>query len=496
PRMGRRVREYRMARTMHGLVVLAIVVVRILLSLQGDSSRTPTRPRAVSLWVRIVFLVLASVLATRAPLWAVAFLVLTFPFPVVDFLLVPAGVPHLTYYFTRTLRPHSIAEEAQGGATFHELRARLYRGIGLGDDPTKRLTLALAPVFDEPDDLKVRGSTVVARGILDALRGHFDSARELFGVVEDMRWSHAPLAARAYAQAWLLADAAQRGAHHEVVRLAARGPKTLRRKFFEACSRRLLGNARGASKARLVFLWLAAPARFGSFGLLRRALGTAPRKEIEPQGSDLAAVTRATLALLRLPRGSVSRRELFRLAEAWQVVFDGSELSSRLEKRREELGANFGVSAISNALDLDLTALFAELLRESLAEDEPPGDEPWLVTAAKDALQSELLGELESLASELPSDKSKRCLGYDRYWRAWAHLRSLAATFVDVLPERRELIYDAVGSNVWNHAVWLHNEERSFLLAHDIFRWLEHSAPADSESKRALGRNAELGQKF
>src|SRR6185503_11116778 len=122
---------------------------------------------------------------------------------------------------------------------FHELRARVRRGFGLGDESTQRLARRLAPIFDDPNDRTVRGATVTARGMLDVIGGGWESGRDLFNVVQDMRWLHAPRSVRAYCQGWLLADAAARGAHHEVIRLSRRGPATRRRAFLAACARRL-----------------------------------------------------------------------------------------------------------------------------------------------------------------------------------------------------------------------------------------------------------------
>jgi hypothetical protein len=478
----------------HGLGILLIILVRIILSSDSGSNGIFARPRVISAVVRIGFLLVAVATARAGSFpWSLVCLAFAFPLPLVN-LLVPAGLPNVTYWVARVLRPHSIAEEPVGGATFHELRARLHRGVGLAAGATKELGKRLANLFDGQRDRTVRGATITAHGMLDAVRGDWNGARELFDVVQDMRFSHAPRSARTYCQAWLLADAARRGAHHEVMRLARRGPWSFRRVFLRECARRLLGRPTRLPDAALVLAWLLAPARGAGHPLLKRALDARPRAEIHVTGGDLATATSATVSLLRLPRGAARRSELFRVARAWQRVLESGELSSTFAARREALAANFDVAGPVRTLETELTALFAELLRDSLAEDPAGEDEPLLVTTAKDALQSELLGELEELCGDLPTDTSNRFDGYQHHWRTWARVRAVARRFLDALPERRAFLYGAVGPTLLNHGAWLHNSDEGLLLAHDVFRFLLEIAPRDVEDYDTLKKNAAIGR--
>jgi hypothetical protein len=417
-----------------------------------------------------------------------------FPLVLVSGLLVPAGVPHLAYRASRVLMPHSIVEERPGGATFYELRSRVRRGRGLGDESVKRLAVRLSPLFDDVNDRAVRGATVAALGMFEAIGSNREGARELFGVVEDMYWRHAPRAARAFCQSFLLADRARRGAFYEIVRCSKRGPRTRRRALLGACALRLLGRPERPSSSTCVLLWLVAPNRSGHFGLLKQALAAPVRAELEIQGSGLAAATAATQRLAAIPRGFATRRELFRVASVWQAALESGCVRSFFTARRDALEANFGVSELEAAFEQKLVELFASLLRETLASEEPPGEEPWLVTSAKDALESALLDELEAAAASLPSGDSRDLAGFDAHWRTWAHLRRLAADFVDFLPDRRHALYDAVGTEIFNYGAWLHNRRDALLLAHDVFRFLLPLVSREAEDHATLKNNLKIAR--
>jgi hypothetical protein len=479
----------------HGLGILLIILVRVILSADAGSNSVFSRPWIVSLAVRAALIFAAfSTLIARSPVWTVVCLVVAFPLIVVRLVLAPLGIPNAVFHFTRFLRPHSIAEEAVGGATYHELRARLRHGTRLGGEATRPLAKELSNQFDAANDRKVRGTTLAARGILDALDGSWQSARELFDVVQDMRPRHAPRAARVYSQSFLLADAARRGAYHELVRLAARGPVTFRRAFLRACALRMLGRPDAPRDLVLKLLWLTVPARRATLPLLKSALLARPRAPIVLPGGDLASVTRATVLLLRLPRGTATRGELFAIARAWQALLEGDELRARVATRRDELEATFDGGAVTAALEAGLTTLLAELLCSTPSDASETVDEPLLVIVAKDGLQSELLAELEELAADLPTDGDKRFEGYDHHWRTWARLRAVTCRYLDALPERREHIYHAIGATLLNHGAWLHNTEEGKLVAHDVFRFLLKLAPRGAEDYETLKKNAAIGR--
>src|SRR6516225_4600566 len=86
-----------------------------------------------------------------------ACLILAFPLPLIDALLVPAGLPHLSYYLARVSRPLPIAHESSGSAVFYELKARLRRGLALDDTGRARLERSL---FVGRTGRTARGATV------------------------------------------------------------------------------------------------------------------------------------------------------------------------------------------------------------------------------------------------------------------------------------------------------------------------------------------------
>lgn len=475
---------------MSGIVAL-IIVVRLVLWWSSRSDGRRERTGGIpgvrrGLWRRGVWLVAAacavSVFYEGGPLW---FGVLCTLFVaqgwLVDAVLIPAGFPRLSYWYTRAV--FFFGGDAE--AAFNAARASLSRGR----EP--RVLSDFAELFHEYDDRHARGEALATKAVLEAQTGNTELARDLFSAIQGLRASDAQRSTRAYSQAWLLADAAGRGAFDEVLRLATRGPFTARRLFITAAARRLLRLPSAPSRLSLKLLWLLAPARRHTWSLLRQALASEPRSELAVPTPDLDGARRATVELLCLAPGMVSRKELRRVAEAWQQLFESGDLVRWFEARALALGTSLDAAALAQRARGEVVDVFASVLRHTLP-DRDEEDEPELLLLAADRIADELLGEIEALCESLRVSDEPLGHGYDEYWRSWARVRALGDYLVDVLPERKEQLLDSVGVTLMNHGAWLYNVERARALAHDMFRWLVAIAPKSWSDYPVLRRNARI----
>jgi len=456
------------------------------------SEYKPSVVRFTGLAVRAAFLVAAWALRRDIAIeWLTACIVCGLPGLVVELLLIPAGIPHLTYYFTRSMYPFAIFGEPKGRAIFNELRARLRRGWLLDPERIARFGRDLVVFNNFGNDRTVGAASLAARAQLDALSGDAEHARELFALVQAMDWRHGSRAARIYSQAWLLNDAARRGAFHEVVRLSTHGPHTARRWFMRASARRILGCQAAFQDSKLVGSWLFSPARRHTFGLLRRALGTEPRPVPSRVGTGMAAAKRLSFELMRLPKGAATRNEIAELARIWQAVFDSGELRQRLTERKQALAASFEPESVAARFERQIVAMLGELVIPT-APPRDPEPYPLLLLSAMDRIQGDWFSELEALCRGLPRGNANTTDDLEQHWRTWGRVRHLTGLLSDVLPERADWIFASVGVQVLNHGSWLYNRERAQTLAHDVFYFLLRITPESDVNRETIVKNCRL----
>lgn len=478
-----------------GLVFLIIIIVRLMAAHNRGQSTVIdwTWPRrALVLMGRIMVLMLAvGELGGGGSIWlGLACLLVAFLHPATRWFVTPLGIPYVSYWLTRA----AFFGGGRSEAIFNELQARLRYGRLLGSE---RLAGYALQLFRGQTDKKVRGVNVAIRAVLDALMGDLVQSRLLFKLASELNWRLAPRYVRVFAQAWLMAEAARRGAWQEVVRISKHGPWTRRAFFFRAAACRILQLKNAPSNLTLALAWLAAPSRIACFPLFIRARSLAPRLPLQISSESLERVRHSTCAALRLCPGTITRHEVRVLAGAWQEVFERYEHEELTEARAEELASDIDAAQIASEFESEVLALLAELWRNSLPDGSPETDEPDLLVSAKDELQFELLGEFETITGRLCTDDDEpkgEHDDYEPYWRSWARLRGVARDFLDVLPDRGALLSDAGCTQVLNHGAWLYNGRRARALAQDVFRWLLPRFPKDSENHRIVKRNVRLSQ--
>lgn len=441
---------------------------------------------------RVLVAAVALVAIDRRHWLALPCLLFIFPEPFLEYIVVPFGRPRVAYWTTRILLPQSTLREPRAGAVLNELRARLFRNRGVDSPWWRPFSAAL---FAGEMGRTAGAATLTARAIVDVLDNRRDDARKLLAVAQEMSVWHAPRAARRYAQAWLLADAAERGAYGEVIRLSMAGPVTLRAAFMRSAARAVLGLSR-PSPAKLKALWLCAPARRASLPLLQRALATPRRPPLKIGDRGFRDAQTALLGLGALPLGAATRDEVRRAAVVGQVATDSGEIEAFVAARKEQLHAGYDVRTMVAKAGDQLVREIGQISRNAAVDACHDNAEPALIIAAKDQLQSELLHELESACARLPRHQAPPTTDHEPHWRAWAQIRGAARSYREALPDRTDQLYLCIGVKLIDHGAWLFNVVGAKCLAHDIFRWVLRLGPPAAGQRKVLKRNLRLGYLF
>jgi len=398
--------------------------------------------------------------------------------------IIPLGIPHVAYWATRTTR----AGGGQSDAWFNELLARLRRGRLLSHQNIDRY---FRPLLVGDTDRAVRGVTLAALAIRAALAGDMSGARALFGVIQDLRRRHASRRVRVYSQAWLLNEAASRGAY-EVLRLSARGPWTPRRYFMRAAASRLLGVASAPGPVALLLLWMTTPGQVSSAWLCEQAKKAHRRIPVAISGTGLPALRESMFEALRVAPGAITRVELGRLCWAWQRATDENHLTNWLIEHASEGGTPEALARSQTMFEVELVELLSRLWRRSLPTSDGEGSDCALMSAVKDKIQFEMLEELESLVHALPHGDARTTDDYENHWQKWARVRMLASEFNWLLPDRQDSLFQAVSSELLNHGAWLYNREFAKMLANDLFRWLLPLCPREHSNYKIVKKNARI----
>lgn len=481
-------------------LIAAIVFVRVVLALAGYqfSSGSPfgVSSRFVLGGLRwIAAGVILSFLSQGGSLWLGLAFWCGFVMPVrfAYWVLVPWGVPHLTYGFLRLVHFGTARDDA----TFYELLSRLRSGRALAPAALQPLEDRL---FTNPSwkavETDVRGASLAARAILDVLAGQPERARDLFFVSAHLRRSRSSPGTRELAQAWLLSDAFARGAYGAVLQEASSGPLTARRFFLGGLAKSFAGIERSGWK-QLVLWPLCTGRRFG-WRLLQRARRAPPLVPLPAPAQDgaeptLESAQRALRAALSRPRGSVSRQRIRELASAWSSVFEAEEIVELVEARAKALEADLDGEGVGAELEEQVIELVAGLWREA-PPDRHVADEdlPWVLVSAHDRITSDLLTEIETLVDSLPQDDALSEHDLEHHWRTWARIHRLTWEFETQLPDRVDLLRTTTTTPLLNHGAWLYNAQNAHHLAHEVFRWLLPRTPKTDPDFKVIRDNTRL----
>jgi hypothetical protein len=241
-------------------------------------------------------------------------------------------------------------------------------------------------------------------------------------------------------------------------------------------------------------LWLLAPARHRSSLVLQRALETPIRTRPIFGTATVPGLFETIGQILLLPRGAISREELRRIARSWGLLLESGALRKAFSERTAAPGSvDADIEAQVSDVEGHLVELLAELWRLAPAEPAGDHDEAMLITLVKDEIQSALLNEIEVLCASLRQEGVHES-GVEGHWRRWVAVRELADSYLQLLGERRELLYDSVGARLWNHGAWLYNTEHARVLAHDVFHWVHALVPKGHADEKALRGNARLSR--
>ena len=449
----------------HALPVVLVTGLRFLLvgSIFSYLIVTQKRPGAVSCicigWVMM-------------PLYAVPLSVMT-------------GNPRFAHIMTRI----SWFGMGRALAVYNELRAFAVRDRGADQ---KQLQPRVIFLFDLPTDSFVRNAALASLALLDALLGDWAMARTLFRLIQDLSYTHASRSIRSYAQAWLLADAANRGAYGEVVELSFRGPLTFQRRYFRARALYRLRRAPPPSRWLEASAWVFAPIFRYRLGPTPMLAGASVRPELTV-GCELIDVRRATFDALRLnSSGQIARNEVRRLACAWQNALESGAVLERLRHQAQQLDAPIDADALVTRIEEESIELLTELWRRALPDTSGPPPDPPLLCYAKDRIQSELLDDIQRMVGELPHGKDERAKHFEVEWRRWAQLRAKVAAFEGLLPERSEQLFHAAALGILNYGAWLYNAQKACALSNDVFRWLSKRYPKDHVDYKTVKRNVRI----
>lgn len=472
-------------------VVVVIVVIQILLyvvrNMNPSGQLTITPGFGVSLG-RVMAFVVALVVAVTGHPWlaGILFLAGLLPGRFAQHVLVPFGIPHVTYGFFRIVH----LGFGRTDALFHELCARLRFGWALSPSALTRLEQRLEHIMPTGyvEDTKIHGAAIASRAILDAAQGQRETARELFLVAQSLPRRICTPGSRSLSQGWLLADATARRDFAEVLRLCGEGPATLQRAYFRYLARRHLGHSLGLGD-RLAALCAPAVCR-GPLAALRLAMLV---RRVQPAGPlplpsagasiDFVAAKQALIGAASRPLGSVSRAELRSVGRIWQTLDESDALTDGMAKLAAESGqtksAFFDAGSASRELRDEVVDVFEQLWRHTLPEKIPPDESCPLILEVEDRIEQRATSELERLIARLPSAEDRE-VSVEDCWRAWARLRALSRDAIHSLPGRAESILGPLRGPMINWGAWLFNDNGCKVLGFAVFHWwLEHTPESD-----------------
>jgi hypothetical protein len=326
----------------------------------------------------------------------------------------------------------------------------------------------------------LRGGGVLAMGLLCARKGDLQGARSLIATVPGMAPKAAPHVARALANEWLAADAAERGDWNAVMEFGSREPRTRLSRFLDTFAIVITAGDPDL-KQRLFIRWLVAPRRWHTWPMLKRAWEArtpAPSAaEAVPDGDPLQRAI--TLHARAVSSEEVGPREVQALGAAWDAALADPATSARLLSRAADLHVP-DPGDLRGRLERTAVEDIGSIASASRIDWVEIGDSCDVLRQAGSRVRDEALGAIEADAERLGARvKAKRELPVPDEYREYADLRAAYERAVKLggMDVRRTL-FAHVQHPICNLAVWLFNERKQKPLANGMFRWLLAEAEA------------------
>jgi hypothetical protein len=419
------------------------------------------------------------------------------PWLVVRYLLVPIGAARTAYRVAR-LAGHPWFRDPNGGAVLSGVLASLRRAPDAERSRWLRARL---------EQERLGGAGLVALGLLAADAGDRGAARRILGGLDEIDPDLCPPLARAIALDWLVADAAARGAWHELVERVADDPfPTPTTRFVSAAARRMIGD--GVARGAVAWCWLWAPRRLRTLGLMfaamRRARITAP--VIEP--TDLARLAangapEPILDALALHAEIAAQPATIpvtvavveRLAAAWDVALGDFGMRGQIRDRAETFAVaatgELLVARLHRAVAHDLALLVTQCGKQADRLRRDTG----ILRRARDVHFDEVLERIVRESAGLGRLRNPE-LGPAAAWTAWVAVRESYLTAVIPLDvQQRAILYSEVELQVRQCAAWLWNDRQERGLAHAMCLFLlgEAERVRDVEAAAYYRHNVVVG---
>jgi hypothetical protein len=418
--------------------------------------------------------------------------------PIVRHVLVPLGWTRIAYWAGRFSRPGQDAP-AYGACC---------AAWAFSCDPAPSAEAWLAQRREAR--IPLGDAEVVVTALVSAGRGDAETCRQLLRSVAMLVEDHP--AVREIAGEWLAADAAERGAWHELYDTAdtMRWPATPLTFLLEGIAARQIGAAGAPGKVELASRWLLAPHRRATKTLLDAPPAPAPAPEAAdteapPPTPDGAVENEVAEPPSPLPRAVATHlafghhdptpARLAATVRAWDSALADGTTHSWLARRALELDAPLG--AVDRALREVASTVTEELARaaERARLGAPSSHGP-----VGDALARKLRhGRLDALETGFGRWSQRRSDGAARAAiDEWREFIALQAAYTDAVTaggiELRRLAFPHAFSTGSNMAAWLWNTRHEYALSHAISKWLldEALAVGDTEAIELGHRNCRL----
>jgi hypothetical protein len=464
----------------------------------GAANREDGRPGffGMAQWLVLGALALAGIgMTTRfeplGPVVVIVTIVLAFPWAIATRWLIPHGHWRSAWLLVRS-SAWTWHDDNAGGA----LVAAAWAAVRAGG-PAR----ALAFVERRCERSDCGAAHLLATGLVAAARGDLEAARRWISSLCEFEGAAAPRMAKRLAVQWCAADAATRGAWSRVAELDDHDADAAT-KLLVAVARRFTARAPVPDDVELERLWRTTPERAKWRALVDRALQHVPAEApppvptsksiLDPDPHRAALVAHARLAQLEHP----ALVDVARVAAAWDRALEHRPFVDHARTRASDLGVSADPVELLRAR---VEAELVELVRSAdIAIGEDAGRTHDMIDRVRRALHRRLLDELEVVADALKTRVvARRALPIHEEWREYLSIRGEYQRVVAMTgPAAMRLAYAIVNPAVCALAVWLWNDRKNRVHAHQMFLWLlrEAELAEDAEAIALHRRNVDCGR--